>query len=274
MKWLKRNLAFVGAILTVIYIVAIMTLGFFAAPALKFNEWGDFFAGFMSPVALAWLIGTLFIQRQELALQRDEMRAAQKIAQEQAVEQRKTAEANLNANLIAEKTALQNASGEYRNRLDEIKQLIINRLNISKSEVRKKLYSSFTPEYWSSPGPKSEYYSRIISGDAFSSPSLHENDKDMVLMTFSAILRYSKYEQLHVIDGRTESSIEVLYPLMKRFYRVFTEFYERAQEASMLILIDDDDKSLADSIEHYFTTRGEKQSDRADTRADSVTSSS
>lgn len=108
-------------ILTLIY-VAVMVVGpfiFNIAPN-TLNEWGDYFTGILSPIALAWFIGTLLLQKEELALQRKELKLnrkemveSRKVMREQAAHQERAAEANLEANKIAAANAFADRVPQY-----------------------------------------------------------------------------------------------------------------------------------------------------------------
>jgi hypothetical protein len=82
---------------------------------MALNEWGDYFTGFISPLALAWFVVTAFLQRgelglqrselelqrKEMVLQREEMARARDVWSDQQKEQKRTADAYLEANRIA-----------------------------------------------------------------------------------------------------------------------------------------------------------------------------
>ena len=108
-----------GFIATAIYLAAVVCAPFFLnAVPNSANEWGDYFAGFLAPVAIVWFIATLVLQRnemelqrhelelqrEELALQRKEMELTRGVLGDQNEIQLRTAEANLEANQIAAKT--------------------------------------------------------------------------------------------------------------------------------------------------------------------------
>lgn len=98
------SLAYISLLLLVGYKIIALPDGFatFAEP-LKVNEWGDFFAGFLSPLALCWFIWTLKVQRDELALTRNEMKDARQVWTEQKEQQKKLAIATEAANTLQSK---------------------------------------------------------------------------------------------------------------------------------------------------------------------------
>ncbi len=69
-------------------------------PCLALNEWGDFLAGVFAPIAFLWLVATVWIQSDELRLQREEMVASRGVLDAQAKE------AKQQATYLGEQTAL------------------------------------------------------------------------------------------------------------------------------------------------------------------------
>jgi len=70
-----RERAAVG--LTIIWVVGalvFLTVRSGEVAAMSPNEWGDFFAGVFSPIALLWLVLGYFQQGKELRLQVEELR--------------------------------------------------------------------------------------------------------------------------------------------------------------------------------------------------------
>lgn len=113
--------------LTVLYIAVLIAVvyGLDKAPSTA-NEWGDYFAGFVAPVALAWFIGTLSLQRKEIALQRKElelqrgeMKLTRGVLEEQSATQLRTAEAMLEANKIAASTLFAESVSRHEGLLDQ-----------------------------------------------------------------------------------------------------------------------------------------------------------
>ncbi len=116
---LRRLSIFVGC--SVVYVAGVVLYaawkdaGLPASERMELNEWGDYFTGFISPLALAWFVLTAFLQRAELGLQRselelqrkemvlqrEEMVRARDVWSDQQKEQKRTADAYLEANRIA-----------------------------------------------------------------------------------------------------------------------------------------------------------------------------
>ena len=68
---MKNRLFATGAILTflwLLFLALLVCLRWQDAAALRLNEWGDFFAGFFSPVAFLWLVLGFLQQGKELQL--------------------------------------------------------------------------------------------------------------------------------------------------------------------------------------------------------------
>ncbi|MGV2141367.1 hypothetical protein ACQZ45_25595 [Agrobacterium sp. 16-2014-1-2a] len=82
----------VGLVITILYLGVISIeaklSGDWATKvdAEKLNSLGDFLAGLFAPVAFLWLIVTVFLQKQELKLTRDELIEQRKAMQDQAKE--------------------------------------------------------------------------------------------------------------------------------------------------------------------------------------------
>jgi hypothetical protein len=123
---MKRPTALqVGVGLSVAYVTAVIAFaawvngGAAEQDRMALNEWGDYFTGFLSPLALAWFVITAFfqraelglqrhelkLQREEMGLQRREMERARDVWSDQQKEQKRTADAYLEANKIARETA-------------------------------------------------------------------------------------------------------------------------------------------------------------------------
>lgn len=97
-----------GAGATALYVAAVVTVPLTSLRAIigldelkTFNEWGDYFAGFVSPIALAWFVAALFVQRKEFVLQRQELEEARRVWTEQKDEQQRLAAATEEANKLA-----------------------------------------------------------------------------------------------------------------------------------------------------------------------------
>ena len=102
-----------GVSFSLVYVVCVIGVPFlFNLKPNGLNEWGDFLTGFLSPLALAWFVATLYLQRSELGLQRkelefsrEEMRLSREAQEVQSRQQERAANAYLEANLIAAKNS-------------------------------------------------------------------------------------------------------------------------------------------------------------------------
>ncbi len=99
---LKRRKLAVFWLITVIWLVVAILLGWFAHPSysstcegtfrcLTANEWGDFLAGVFAPTAFLWVVATVMLQSDELRLQRKEMAESRSVMTEQAREAKQQA---------------------------------------------------------------------------------------------------------------------------------------------------------------------------------------
>lgn len=99
---LKRRKLAVFWLITVIWLVVAILLGWFAHPSysstcegtfrcLTASEWGDFLAGVFAPTAFLWVVATVMLQSDELRLQREEMAESRSVLTEQAIEARQQA---------------------------------------------------------------------------------------------------------------------------------------------------------------------------------------
>ena len=110
----------IGVILSVVYVSAVALVPVFLGIAPSdVNEWGDYFAGFLSPLALSWFIATLMLQRRELMYQRNELKLTREVLKEQGDQQEKIAAANLEANQIAASNAFVSLVPKYREGLEQ-----------------------------------------------------------------------------------------------------------------------------------------------------------
>jgi hypothetical protein len=115
-----------GIILTVLYLLGVIGGPFiFGKTPSLLNEWGDYLAGFVAPVALGWFVLTLLLQRKELELQRkelelqrNEMELSRKVMVDQSAQQLRTAEATLEANKIAASNSFADRVPQYHEHLD------------------------------------------------------------------------------------------------------------------------------------------------------------
>lgn len=124
-----------GVIATLVYVAGVTCAPFYLGKVpTSANEWGDYFAGFLAPVAIAWFIATLALQRRELVLQRDElalqreeMSLTRGVMKDQNEIQLQTAKANREANeLTASNNFLDNVP-QYISLLDtEIVHICLN----------------------------------------------------------------------------------------------------------------------------------------------------
>ena len=142
---------------TFAYLVVIICGAFVVGdPPTKANEWGDYFAGFVAPVALVWFIATLVLQRKQLAvqskelatqsealesqrealdLQREEMKLTRDVLKEQAEMQLKAAEAMREANKISASTLFAESVPRHERLLDDY---IVNISKYAPSSFRAK----------------------------------------------------------------------------------------------------------------------------------------
>lgn len=92
----------VGKIISIAWSLVVLTfvfVGLFAEKRMGLNEWGDYFAGFVGPVALLWLVLGFFQQQKNLAqnsnaldLQRNELALQRKELSLQRIELTRTAD--------------------------------------------------------------------------------------------------------------------------------------------------------------------------------------
>lgn len=104
-KWLKEPFP-IGVTLTAIYL-GVITYEVLVVGASgewidgkKLNSLGDFLAGLFAPVAFLWLVVTVFLQKQELSLTRQEMVDTRNVMIDQA------AEAKAQKEFIEQQTAI------------------------------------------------------------------------------------------------------------------------------------------------------------------------
>lgn len=97
-------------VLSILYTAFVFVVGDTRGGFNGLNEWGDYLAGFMSPLALAWFVATLILQskelqlqRSELELQRGEMVASRETLDKQAEHQYQTAIALAETARLAER---------------------------------------------------------------------------------------------------------------------------------------------------------------------------
>ena len=125
----------IGIFVSCIYLIIIITSGFILPKEpLAHNEWGDYFAGLISPLALAWFVATLMMQareislqrevlenqREELSLQRKEMEASREALEQQVLHQRATADALADSAKIADSQRFHTQVTETRQQLSSI----------------------------------------------------------------------------------------------------------------------------------------------------------
>lgn len=88
---------------------------------LAANNLGDFLAGVFSPVAALWFVYAVFMQREELELQRQELIDTRKVLEEQQKAQEQSA---LSSRELTEQTKKQNYLQEIQISLDQYQYLI------------------------------------------------------------------------------------------------------------------------------------------------------
>ncbi|MCP2132960.1 hypothetical protein [Agrobacterium tumefaciens] len=85
-----------------------------ALPCLKPNEWGDLLAGIFAPIAFLWLVATVWIQSDELRLQREEMRESRNSLDAQVKESEQQARhLGEQTSLLREEATLRRADNSY-----------------------------------------------------------------------------------------------------------------------------------------------------------------
>lgn len=65
---MNKKLTVIGLVVTFLFILAATILVYMKPADLKLNEWGDFVAGFASPIALLWVVLGFLQQGEELRL--------------------------------------------------------------------------------------------------------------------------------------------------------------------------------------------------------------
>lgn len=86
--------------------------------ALDPNNLGDFLAGAFAPLAFLWLAVAVFLQKDELSLQRQELMHSRKVLQEQAIELRRSVRQQERQAELAEKAARRSWELELAESLD------------------------------------------------------------------------------------------------------------------------------------------------------------
>jgi hypothetical protein len=85
---MRARILWIATALTVVYAVVIVAGTFALWPepgeALTLSQFGDYLSGVFSPLAFGWFVVTVFIQLEELRLQRLEMRSAREEAERRA----------------------------------------------------------------------------------------------------------------------------------------------------------------------------------------------
>lgn len=82
----------IGIILTAIWLCVVAALVYIKwddAASMSLNEWGDFLAGMVAPLAFLWLIVGYMLQRQELRLNTEVLNLTRQEIQRQAEEMAK-----------------------------------------------------------------------------------------------------------------------------------------------------------------------------------------
>ena len=217
----------VGGICTVLWVCVVVALGIFAAPPFpvkpdSLSAWGDYLAGFLSPVALLWVIGALYSQRRE----------------------------HLEAAKIAERAALQSTYQEYSIRLERLRGRMINHIGLMKTEVRKRLYNSVNLQKYKS--LSSDLHRRTISSDDFAAAPIEQAASKQVIETFGTLFFFLSDDDLRQLTKTGGSSMVEIELLMRKFLAIFDAFEARASSTGSLLLIDEDDEFLAKAFRNYF----------------------
>lgn len=235
---------YVWVALSVAYVVTVISVGLgLEIRGINFNiagierpgrlhEWGDYLAGFVSPLALLWVIGALFSQRREHL---------------------ETAKLTLRANQIAARAAIEGRYTEYRSRLDSIKEKIFRQIGLIASDRRKRLYNSVSPEKYHSGQLDMSLHRRSIGSDDFAALPIDKVDQKPVIETFATLLFFMSDEDLRELVKVAGSSMLEIQGLMEKYVRIFDQFYDRASEAESLFLVDEDDEYLAKAFKNYFS---------------------
>lgn len=115
----------------------------FNVSEIKLNEWGDFIAGFTSPLAFGWLVVAVFIQRNELRAQIRELEASRQALEQQVIESRRSVEQFLAQTEIA-REQISEIKNENNRRLIERKILGWCNIYYNLSKGFPYLYSNIT----------------------------------------------------------------------------------------------------------------------------------
>lgn len=89
------------ALTALIFVLGLMVFCLKRVWDLKGNEIGDFFAGFAGALSFIWIIATIFLQKEELSLQRQEVTRLADEAQIQASALMSTARTNFQSRWIS-----------------------------------------------------------------------------------------------------------------------------------------------------------------------------
>lgn len=113
----------VGIVLSIVYLTAIIIFPFVSGQAsASFNQWGDYFAGSVAPLAFIWFIATLHLHRKELSLQRCELELQrEEMAASRAALEKQAEYLAISAKAMAE-TVRQANSESFRANVEEVRQ--------------------------------------------------------------------------------------------------------------------------------------------------------
>ena len=178
-KYIALTLAYIAGLVAVVYAKD-------AVPGTA-NEWGDYFAGFVAPVALAWFIGTLALQRKELGLQREElglqrreMELTREVLREQGEQQLRTAEATLEANKIAASTVFADSVPQHLKLLDSA----LNRMDDQLS-TRLSVNNIFVPlDSFKTPEGTAKYFKKLLDNNTGVEVSGFNEDQKLVISSY------------------------------------------------------------------------------------------
>lgn len=113
----------VGLALTVAWIAAIVVYLYTHSNSVRElvpNAVGDFVAGAAAPLAFLWIVVAVFLQMQELNLQRRDIIASRKAQEQQAIETKALVEQNKNAVTVARAAHTEELSRQLELRLDRL----------------------------------------------------------------------------------------------------------------------------------------------------------
>jgi len=180
------------------------------------NEWGDYLTGFLTPPALAWFVGTLYLQNRDL-------RETIRIADKQAKQLENTAMANKDANEIAAKDIFLSSAELYeRAMMDSLRDAIKN-----------------LPEIYQYADPVS---GAQRSDRLYAHGALDRQDPSLSTLR-EVLLRVGHLGHKHIVP---EAPLE-------RYYHIYREYQRRAISTDSEVLIHSPFTEIKDALEeHYF----------------------